>query len=56
MVDQEHRRPGLRHAAELPPEDLRLGGVEPGGGLVEQDQSRAGGERAGDADELALTL
>ena len=41
---------GLEEGDELP----LAGGVDAGGGLVEQQQPWAGGERAGDQDALEL--
>ena len=56
MVDQQHRLASVDEAAQAPPELLALVRVESGGGLVEADDPRLRGERARDADELALSL
>ena len=55
VVDQEHGHAVLfRERAQTPPELEALVGVEPGGGLVEQDEPRLAGQRSADADQLAL--
>ena len=54
MLDQQHRHLlEVAHAADLRFEHVDLVVVEAGGGLVEQQQLRARGERAGQLDALA---
>ena len=48
--------PWVEELAQVRAEQLALGGVEAGRRLVEQHQLRVGGQRPGDADQLALAV
>ena len=53
MGDEDRRAPAHQRLEAV--EQLRLGGgVEAGGGLVEQEHRRVAQQRAGDPDPLAL--
>ena len=56
VVDQQRRLARVGEGAQRETEFLALARVESGGGLVEAQQPRPAGERAGDAHELALSL
>ena len=57
MVDQQHGVALIDQVAQLGPEPLGLGLVQPGGGLVEQqDLRRLRHQRPSDAHQLALAL
>ncbi len=52
VLDQHHRDAGLGHFLDQVVDLGGLGRVEPGGRLVEQQQARLGGQRAGDLEPL----
>ena len=56
MVDEEDAGPLRADVADAFAEPLALGGVEAGGGFVEQDDLGIGRAGPGDRDELALSL
>ena len=55
VVGDDDRRPVGQHPPQHPAEQRRGADVQRGHRLVEQQQARVGGERAGDGDPLRLT-
>jgi hypothetical protein len=54
VLDQDLRQPALFQVAEDLHQARLLGGAEPGGGLVEEEDARALRERAGDGEQAEL--
>ncbi len=54
MLHQQNAHPGLGQLAEQVAQLLALGVVEAGGGLVEQEQARPGGQGAGQLEQAGL--
>ena len=55
VLDQQHGLPLIGQRAQALAKLRALRRVQAGGGLIQAQQARPGGERAGDSDQLALT-
>ncbi|WP_447948982.1 hypothetical protein [Microbacterium aurum] len=53
VLDEDDGTPGIRHRPHRPGEGVDVGGGEPAGGLIEQQQAGLAHERAGEGDALA---
>ena len=56
VLDEEHGEPSAPYALDQAHEPLGLDGVEPGGGLVQQEYRRVGGEGDGEPERIMVRV